>query len=779
MTAPPVPPDQQQQAVPAEPNRDQPGTQNQYDALLQKFGPKLIQAINQKRNGWEWKRRGVILKVLKNKEMLKGNHHIGVYPGTFDTYDALEEMQNFTGADEKNGDRSMDRRPHNFYQMLEKAFVAALSAQIPKTRWSPANADVEEDRETAKVASRVEEIIERANKYKSMLKHELMEFFTSGCYFKHTRYVVDSERTGTHKENVINMAQGEILPSRYVCFDCGQVTPESHLISQKSPNCPNCGHPFSEENYFEDHVGAIPTIEKKDVPNGMVLWSIYGPMNVDADPDANGLRNTCLLNVGEEVPIGWLRLTYPGFWTKFQEGNNSGTGNEMLERLYRDMLTSASGYSAWFSFNSQNKPTYNRTWVQPIMFAEIGTKDDYDELVKAFPKGCMIAWTGDMPLALRPAVLTDEWTWAGTEPDGFGLYPPPAGDPAVPVQERLNDVLNKIDEYMDRLACGILLANEQYIDTKAMNGKAMLPGVLNSVITRKGAPAADIQHMIFQVRGEIDALIFQYLSILKQDMELLVATPPQTFGAGTQEGVETKGGQEQQLQTGMMKLGIHWEIIGDENSEAAENAIKCAAANMTDDWFNAVSDQSSEWRNEYVHLDQMKGSVHAERDTSQAFPMTDAEVRAFWQDLLQNPENPFVQELLAIPENVDACIRSLAVPGLKAPKGAMLGKMLRTIGRLIDSAPLTVPDPVTGEPVVYPSILPNKYLDDLPTLIKLIPAWSDDHWDQLEEKPNAINNLVAYYKQCVVLERELAAEMAMIGGPGQQAPQGAAAQPVQ
>ena len=54
MTAPPIAPDQQQQAVPAEPNRDQPGTQNQYDALLQKFGPKLIQAINQKRNGWEW-----------------------------------------------------------------------------------------------------------------------------------------------------------------------------------------------------------------------------------------------------------------------------------------------------------------------------------------------------------------------------------------------------------------------------------------------------------------------------------------------------------------------------------------------------------------------------------------------------------------------------------------------------------------------------------------------------------------------------------------------------
>lgn len=766
---------QQQQAPPADPSPGQKSQVDQNDALLQEFGPKLIQKINEKRNSWEWKRRGIILKVLKNKEMLKGNQHIGVYPGTFDTFDALEEMQNWTGADEKNGDRSMDRRPHNFYQMLEKAFIAALSSQIPKTRWSPANADVEEDRETTKVASRVEEIIERANKFKSMLKHELMEFFTSGCYFKFTRYVVDAERTGTHKENVVKMTQGEMMPPRYQCFDCGTVTPENALVAQKSLACPNCGSPFSEENYFEDHVDEFPTVERQDVANGMVLWSIYGPMNVDADPDAQRLRDTCLLNVGEEVSLGWLRDTFSAFWDKFQEGNNSGTGNEMLERLYRDMLTSASGYSAWFSFNSQNKPTYNRTWVQPMLFAEMETKEACDRLKQAFPKGCMLAWTGDMPLSIRPATLTDEWTWAGTEPDGFGLFPPPAGDAAVPVQERLNDCINKIDEYMDRLACGILLANEAYVDTKAMNGKAMLPGVLNPIITKKGAGLADIQNMIFQVRGEIDAMIFQYVATLKQDMELLVATPPQTFGAGTQEGVETMGGQEQQLNSGMMKLGLFWDVIGEENSEAAENAIKCAAKNMTDDWFNTVSDESSEWRNEYVHLDQMKGSVHAERDTSQAFPMTDAEVRQFWKDVIANPENVFTQALLDVPENVDACIRSLAVPGLKAPKGAMLGKMLRVIGRLIDSAPVQGADPVTGEPIMVPSVQPNKYLDDLPTLIKLIPAWSDDHWDQLEGNQNAINNLVSYYKQCIVFEREKSAETAMIGGTGQAAPQQAQA----
>jgi hypothetical protein len=309
-----------------------------------------------------------------------------------------------------------------------------------------------------------------------------------------------------------------------------------------------------------------------------------------------------------------------------------------------------------------------------------------------------------------------------------------------------------------------------------MNGKAILPGVLNPVKFKTGQAASDIQAAIFQVKGEIDAAIFQYLSLLKQDMELLVGTPPQTFGAGTQEGVETKGGQAQQLQTGMQRLGLDWETVCDEHAEADENAIKCAAKNMTEDWFLAVSDESDQPYNEYVHLDQMKGSVHAERDTEQGFPMTAAECRTFWQDIMMNAENAFVQMLMEVPENVDACIRALAVPGMVAPKGAMQGKMLRYIDQLLKGKPIMQADPITGEPVQVPSVQPNKYLDDVETMVKFLPVWSQTHWDKLEGRQDAIDNVVAFYKTCVLYEHEIATELAMTGPPGQP-PQAAQPQP--
>ncbi len=62
----------------------------------------------------------------------KGNQYIGFYPGTTDAFDPMQEFQNWSGADYKNADRSMDRRPHNFYQMVARAYVASCARKFPK-----------------------------------------------------------------------------------------------------------------------------------------------------------------------------------------------------------------------------------------------------------------------------------------------------------------------------------------------------------------------------------------------------------------------------------------------------------------------------------------------------------------------------------------------------------------------------------------------------------------------------------------------------------------------
>ncbi len=139
-----------------------------------------------------------------------------------------------------------------------------MCSEVPKSRATPLNDDLEETARPPKPTTPVEEIIERANKIKSLLRQELMEFFTSGGYFKFTRYVVDSDRTGTHKQTVLKLTQNaEILPARYQCFHCGVATPEDQVVAGDSLACPNCGARFSGENYFQGYSADVPLAEEK------------------------------------------------------------------------------------------------------------------------------------------------------------------------------------------------------------------------------------------------------------------------------------------------------------------------------------------------------------------------------------------------------------------------------------------------------------------------------------------------------------------------------------
>ena len=96
---------------------------------------------------------------------------------------------------------------------------------MPKTRFLPENAEREEDIATAKAASRVQEIVERQNNIKSLHKQGLLFLWMAGCYFRHTRYVVDSDLAGTHKEPVVETHKVAVLPERYICRQCTTTVP--------------------------------------------------------------------------------------------------------------------------------------------------------------------------------------------------------------------------------------------------------------------------------------------------------------------------------------------------------------------------------------------------------------------------------------------------------------------------------------------------------------------------------------------------------------------------
>ena len=128
----------------------------------------------------------------------------------------------------------------------------------------------------------------------------------------------------------------------------------------------------------------------------------------------------------------------------------------------------------------------------------------------------------------------------------------------------------------------------------------------------------------------------------------------------------------------MGKLNIYWDNLREEHAAADELAVRCAKDNLTEDIKEVLAERGSEFRNHYVRLDDLAGNVHAYPDTDQGFPITAAELRQRWMDLMEAAaQNPVAQAIFDDPSNQEQAATALGVPGMTVPGAAMRSKVLQ------------------------------------------------------------------------------------------------------
>jgi hypothetical protein len=707
----------------------------------------------------------LIQRCLLNLEFFKGNQFIAFGPGSTNYFDAVGWIHENGRHAEDSDDKDLYQYCNNFYQMLATGFVAALSPQIPKSRWMPENAEQLIDVTTAKAAQILIGIIERQNREQSLLKQQLLYLYTTGAAFRHTRYVVDADRAGSRHEPIFQEAETQILPSRYHCFTCGHDTPASSAsLMDANSLCEGCGAQLGAESFFAAEQGlAVQKLGEEELPNGMVAQNVYCPLEVDCDPAAQNLYQTPILNLEVEVHIGALRSAYPGMYDEIVASSTSTlSANGSIDRIARQQVYSQTGTYA--SILEDQRPTLSRTWIQPWAFDLEDDQEFGRRMRELYPNGVLLVNVGDTFLSAQETKLVDEWTWVGTH-EAFGLYPPAIGDVVVPFQKRYNDMANILHEFMDRCSSGVTLANADLIDNKAMQGKPMLPGVLNLVkLKRTGAPGSQrLADALFQFQFQMHEEAFAYLDKLALNAQIFAGVPPQIHGGPGDDNIQTFGGQQQQLNVALGKLNIYWENLRDEHAAADGLAVRCAQRNMTDDLRQVILENGSEFRNNYVRLDDLQGNAHAYPDIDQGFPMTAAELRQRWMDLMQAAEaNPVAQAIFGEPSNQEQAATALGVPGIVIPGAAMRAKVLQILDQLVKSQPIPDLDPRTGEPTGgwKPSVLPDKEIDDFAVLKQVVRQYAQENSDLPAKNPTGWQNMLAYLTAAVALETQQAMEQA-------------------
>ncbi|MFL6427894.1 MAG: hypothetical protein ACJ71S_06590 [Acidobacteriaceae bacterium] len=717
---------------------------------------RLMDLVRRYKTQWQQDRMSIVMRCMENMEFFKGNQYISFDPLNFQYFDTMNWAANNAHAEDSDDD-DLYQYCNNFYQMLCTGFIAALSPQLPKATVLPEDAEDLTDVTTAKAAETLIEIIQRQNKAMSLLKQQLFYMFNCGAIFRHTRYVVDSDRSGTRKEPVYGMVPTTLQDERYHCFNCGADVPADSMAGMISQACPKCGAPLGPESYYPAETGqSVGQVGEEELPNGMVAQTIYSPLEVDCDPQARSLRQTPLLSLSVEVHLGALRASYPQMYSQILPTSSDLTGQgDSMDRTARQMVKSPSG--SYGGQMQEVRPTLDRTWIQPFAF---GLEDDEEfatRMTKSFPKGVLLVTTGDTFLEAREAKLTSEWTWAGTH-EGLGLYPPAPGDIITPFQKRYNNACAILDDFMERCSAGVTLGDTNKIDAKSLNGKPLLPGVINGVKLKQGA---NLEQALYQFKFQLEAEMAAYLEKMIYNAQMFAGVPPQVYGGAGDPHIETMGGQEQQLQVALGKLNIYWDNLREENAEAAGLAVLCAKNNLTEDLKQVIQQKGSEYRNNYVRLDDLQGDVAAYPDTDQAFPLSAAELRGRWSELMEQAAkgNPFAVAVLDEPTNQEQAASALGVPGMVIPGSAMRSKVLQDLEQLAKAEPMPTLGP-DGQPTgqMQPSVTPDREIDDFDELRKTVRQYCQENCDLKQRAPQGWANILAYLTAAIAMQTQFQAE---------------------
>lgn len=718
---------------------------------------RLMDLVRRYKTQWQQDRMAIVMKCMENLEFFKGNQYISFDPLNFKYFDTMTWAAANDAHAEDSDDTDLYQYCNNFQQMLCTGFVAALCPQLPKATVLPEDAEDLTDVTTAKAAETLIEIIQRQNKAMSLLKQQLFYMFNCGAIFRHTRYVVDSDRAGTRKEPVYGMVPTTISPERYHCFNCGTDVPPDSMAAMMTHACTKCSAPLGPESYYPEETGsAVGQVGEEELPNGMVAQTIYCPLEVDCDPQAKNLRETPLLSLSVDVHLGALRASYPQMYAQILPSTTDLTGQgDSMDRTARQMMRSPSG--SYGGQMQEMRPTLDRTWIQPFAFGLEDDQDFCDRMTEKFPKGVLLVTTGDTFLEAREAKLTSEWTWAGTH-EGLGLYPPAPADVITPFQKRYNNACAILDDFIDRCASGVVLADTSKIDTKSLNGKPLLPGVINGVKLKQGA---SLEQALWQFKFELEAEIAGYLEKMIYNAQMFAGVPAQVYGGAGDPNIQTMGGQEQQLQVALGKLNIYWDNLREENAEAAGLAVLCAKNNLTDDLRQVIQQKGSEYRNNYVRLDDLQGDVAAYPDTDQAFPLSAAELRERWSELMEQAakQNPFAMAVLDEPTNQEQAASALGVPGMVIPGAAMRSKVLQDLEQLAKGEPTPTLGP-DGQPTgqTQPSVMPDREIDDFDELRKTVRQYCQENCDLKKRAPQGWSNILAYLTAAIAMQTQWQAE---------------------
>jgi hypothetical protein len=593
-------------------------------------------------------RRLEVRDAWKARYFGRGNQHL--LPGPKGTW--ITPSQVMTGG-QSYDDKSTET---NIYLGFQDILTAALTASLPSVRQEPEDPTNGADISAAENSNKAQQLIERNNDMLVVLADQARFLYTDGRCCMYVRHILDGQRFGYSNPGLTN-EQEEIsyLP------ETGGEGPAAQDMQQDPANAPGT----------------------QGQPRGSEVFHAYGVLETKVAIQARNIHQTPYLQFSEEQDISKPKTLYPDKADEIKAGV-SATSESEYERLARTSIMMGMRPSSTTSDSQSYNATIQRTWMRPEFFTEESDDVMRTWLYQEFPKGLMCVIIGQALCEQRNESMDDHWSLAHAR-SGDGMHRPALGSPVIPIQEKLNDVVELVHESFMHLIPRIWL--DPSIDRNALNDSQRRPGqYLPAPKPPAGKGIADAFFVEPQI--QIAEGINNYMQwLFGEGPQFLSGGSPALFGGDT-KGNDTLGGITIQRDQALGRIGLTWRNIRSAYAMSIKQAIMAAAEYREEMITGSVPGQGQQMQKLSIDPNDLKGNIRCYPDQDDNFPESWVAKRAIWNNIIQMSEkNPVLGKILATSRNMMLAKDKAGLPEIVIPGADSATKQIGEIMILLQSGP--------------------------------------------------------------------------------------------
>ena len=328
--------------------------------------------------------------------------------------------------------------------------------------------------------------------------------------------------------------------------------------------------------------------------------------------------------------------------------------------------------------------TLQRSWFRPeSFFDEMVTPEVRDELLQAFPAGCLVVYAGTEYAFSRNEAMDNHLMVTHAMP-GNGQNRRALGTSNVSVQKRLNNWYDVIDAFFRRTIPRKLYDADAF-DVDALQQQDNDPGGSTPFKRQPGVPTSEL---IFveptpQHQPALPTFIQDFFTNVSSSLS---GANPALFGGD--DTPDTAAGAMIQRDAALGRIGVPWNMAKQAFNEACRQAVIAAADNRT----GTISETSVSGGKVQIDADDLKGNIQCYAEYDSAFPESWRDRETRYTELVTNaPQNPYYAKMLESPANMRAIADNINMAELEVPGELSIKKQLIELEQLTTSAPLPNP----------------------------------------------------------------------------------------